>query len=494
MTHHRLRPLFAVAAAAACSGALPAAAHAAGFAKPVVISGSDDASAPRAVIAPDGRTAVLWEREIKVGRRYRSQWRLATGPSPASLGRPTTVTIAGAPHNFESPAPFLLARPDGALVLCVRTGPTKGCSIAPPDGDFGPVIDVRAGKRGFSAVVRPDNSLLVVYSNSDSLPDGRITGTQMATATLSAAGVLGAERTLERSADEQAYNGAVEPVVAADGTVAIPATLPLAEKRRRLQIGLRFMAPGSDEFGPVVAIPGAVEEYNNLSLAGGRQLTVAYSAPLQGGKKNAPEVLRVLTLQPGGVFSSPAPLPTTSTALRGVGGDRVDGFPVALPDGGILAITQRSTTAEGDFDCLNPVAGEVAAGPLGAAPAAAQRLSARGQIALYPHAAALDDGTVIASWVDGAAEGSGLFRVEASVRLPGATAFSAGQRLPSLNETSGHLLASGGNTAALIWTSWHKGPTQWSGHQTVVISPYTADGRVAPQAPLPKRPGTSCDD
>ena len=492
MIRHSLRPLIALAAA--CSCALPAGAQGAGFSEPVAISGGDEAAAPRAVIAPNGRTAVLWEREIKVGRRYRQQWRLATGPSPDTLGRAKTLTVVGATHSYDSPAPFLLARPDGALILCARTGPTKGCSIALPDGDFGPVIDVRPGNRAFVAVVRADNSLLIVYSRSDSTADGQITGTQIATATLSSTGVLSAERALDRSTDEQAYNGAVEPVVAADGTVAVPAILPLPAQRGRMQVGVRLMAPGADEFGPVVAVPGAVEDDNNIILTGGRQLTVSYSAPPQSGKKRAPQVRRVLALQPGATFSAPGLLPTTKTVLGGVDGDVVGGRVVALPGGGLLAISARSTTAEGDFDCLNPVAGEIAAGPLGATPAPAQRLSTRGQVAVYPNAAALDDGTVIASWVDGAGEGSGAYRVEASVRTPGAAAFSAGQRLPSIGDSTDHLLVSGGNTAALVWTTWRKVPGRSSWRQVVMLSRYSATGPVARQASLPRHPGTSCDD
>lgn len=494
MTRHSLRPLITLAAAAACGGALPAVSEAAGFTESVVISGGDDASAPRAVIAPNGRTAVLWEREIKVGRRYRSQWRLAVGPNPGSVERAKTMTLAGATHGYESPAPFLIARPDGALVLCVRTGPTKGCAIAPPDGDFGPVTDVRAGKRGFSAVVRPDNSLVIVYASRDVTADGHVTGTQIATATLSPTGVLGAERALDRSKDEQAYNGAVEPFVAADGTVAVQASLPVPTRRGRIQVGVRLMAPGTDAFGPVVAIPGAVQEYNDVRLTGGRQLTVAYSAPPEGSKKNASPVQRVLALQPDASFSAPLLFPTTNTRLGGVAWGAIGGPIVALPNGGLFGISARSTTAEGDADCLNPVTGEIAAGPLGAAAASAQRLSTLGQVAVYPDAAALDDGTVIASWVDGAGEGSGAYRVEASVRTPGATAFSAGQRLPSIGNDTEHLLVSGGNTAALIWTTWRKTPGHSSRRQAVMLSRYAASGPVARQAALPKHPGTSCDD
>ncbi|MFT4034727.1 MAG: hypothetical protein QM679_04020, partial [Patulibacter sp.] len=327
-----------------------------------------------------------------------------------------------------------------------------------------------------------------------STPDGRIAGTQIATATLSPAGVLHAEQKLDRSEDEQAYNGVVAPVVVADGTVAVQALLPLASQGERIQVGVRLMAPNTDVFGPVVAIPGAVEEDNNVVLTGGRRLTVAYSAPPAGGKKNAPRILRVLTLQPDASFSAPALLPRTKTVLRGVGGDGVDGQVVALPSGGLFAITARSTTAEGDSDCLNPVTGEIAAGPLGAAPAAAQRLSKRGQVAVYPNAAALDDGTVIASWTDGAGEGSGMYRVEASVRTPGATVFSDGRRFPWMSDSASHLLANGGNTAALIWTTWRKVPGRSSRRQAVMLSRYSATGPVARQAALPKHPGTSCDD
>lgn len=103
-------------------------------------------------------------------------------------------------------------------------------------------------------------------------------------------------------------------------------------------------------------------------------------------------------------------------------------------------------------------------------------------------------GTVIASWVDGAGEGSGAYRVEASVRTPGAAVFATGQRLPVMSDGTDHLLVSSGNNAVLIWTTLRPVPGRRYARQAIMLSGYSAAGPAASQAPLPKHPGTSCDD
>lgn len=485
MFHHpSVLPVSVLASAAALT--VPDAASAAGFTQPRTISGQDSAyDYVLAAVAPTGRTAIVYEREIRVNRRSREQARLVLGPSPDRLSPPATLRLPGVSAGAKLSVTRLLARRDGGFVLCATAGKVQGCSIAPPGGGFGPLVKLPGAPTSLAAEVRPDGSVVLMRSTQVQTPDGMITGTTSRLSFLSSDGQLSPEREIPRSSDEQDYNGTLDRhTVLDDGTVVIAANGPDPKDKEGTVLGIRLLPPGAGAFGPIIAVPGTPSD-NNIELIGGPTLTVAYRA----GRGSDASQTKVVRRAADGTFSSELGIPGSGASA--VERSSASASIVPLPSGELFAITTRTTTANGDFDCLNPVTGRVGSGPL--APLGKTvpdvRLSTRGQIAFDADAAVLDDGTVIAAWQNGVNEG-GARRAEVAVRGPGATTFGPNQRLSSLILGDHPLLVSGGTHALLLWLAEPRGKaTDWP----VVASSLTKTGPYARQAPLAKHPGTACE-
>lgn len=476
------RALSTLAVAAALVA--PGGARAAAFGEPTTVSGRDDVANARAVIAPDGRTAIVYSQEVRVGRRYRTVYRLATGPAPDRLGPATPLTIEGVVPSARIGVATLLARRDGAFVLCGAVGRTQGCAIAPPGGGFGRFIELPGPAQDLTAVARPDGSVVLIRSQTTTTSKGIITSTTTVVSTLSADGVLGPEQPLPRSRDEQSFNvNDLGAVALDDGTVAIQANLPAPGRRDGTQLGIRLMAPGATTFGPVVTVPGQPYD-NNIDLLGGPLLTVTYLANGSGLFAGEPFEVHAVRRRADGTFEPERVVP----------GDRrgVSASVVPLPSGELFAVTTRTTTADGDQDCLNPVTGRIGSGTLvlPSARGVNRRLSTRGQIAFRGQGAALADGTVIAAWQNGV-NASGVLRAEVAVRRPGASTFAPSQRLaPLIDDYAGVQLVTGGNHAMLLWLA---PPRRGSSASRLVVSALRASGPYARQAPLAKRPETACE-
>ena len=475
--------------------AAPTGAAAAGFAQPVSASGRDDAYDPQVAIAPNGRTAVLSKREVRRGRGWLTQYRAAIGPSPSELGPAKTVGAGWRAAASDATAPMaeLLARPDGGFVACFsdysrHQVAVEGCSIAQPTGEFGALDIVRRipqyGDHGMAATVLSDSSVVLLLTRTLSGADGPVVKTASSFITLGAGGDLRREHPINRTQLEQSYNTATPIVATANGTIAIPAVAPLPGGRSGVRAAVRVKPPGADAFGR--AIPVSDEPLKGSIWLGGRaDLLVSFpTSPAEGG----PSAQRVVSLAPDG---SPGP------ALTLPGSQPADylGAPVSpvleLPGGELFAITGHVETDPEDSDCYNPVVGTVAAGLFtqpGQPAATPAPLSTKGQIALGPQGAVLDDGTVIAAWVNGA-NGYGQTRVEARIRAPGASAFGPSQPLAPLSKGEYFTLATGGDHAALAWEIGGYGDPS-----RIVISDLRQVPPYAEGARLPRHPATNCDE
>ncbi|MDQ8045707.1 MAG: hypothetical protein AAGC46_13290 [Solirubrobacteraceae bacterium] len=479
------RPFVRLALPLALAVAVPGQAAAAGFAPPVRISGHDQVhGATTVAVAPTGRTMVLYDRERQVGQRDVVDARVVVGAAPDVLSRPAPLRVPGAPKGIRADSTQLFARQDGSFVLCLSTRTRQGCAVAPPTGGFGRFVRLPGTPKGMTALPRPDGSVVLLRSQVHERPGsaGIIDGTDLSVTVLGTDGRLGPEQVVSRSQDEQDYNGVpATTATAADGTIAIAANMPAVPgKLGRVRLGIRLLAPGADTFGPIVAVPAPLLDDNNIELLGGPAITVEYRTGDPFDQFDEHFVPR----NADGTFAPTLELPG---AVAGA----VDGTVVTLPGGGLFAVTSRVTTGAEDQDCFNPVTGVVGSGaltPEGQRTPSTQ-LSTRGQIAWHERALALTDGTVIAAWHDGVNE-AGDRRVEASVRTPGAPRFTTGQRLAPLLGYSGEpILAGAGPHAALVW------PTSTAGHPDgLVLSVYRTGGPYAKSAPLPKHPGTSCDE
>jgi hypothetical protein len=482
--------LFVLAAAPLAIAPTPA--GAAAFGPPAVISGTDDASDPQVAIAPSGRTAVMYQRYAPGKRSNTIQFRAAIGRDPEHLGRATTVQ-AGTQHGYTEAVGQLLAQPDGGFVACfpahaTKTGKVAGCSFASPTGTFGPLhvvqrfTDGRTG--GFTAAVRPDGSLLLMivdYRRSSS--EGKTSW-----AVMSRAGVLGPVHPLVRPAAERSYgsSGSSELVVAADGTAAIPATVPVAGDKNARYPAISLMPPGASAFGPPIQVSterlGDAIQVTTDPAAGAGRFVVQFDARVSPDFDVAFEQ-RIVREQPDGSFAA-------ALALPGPQSKGLYGAPLILPAGEPLGVTEESSTDPDDSDCYNQLSGTVSAGPLGAVgqPAALTPLSDPHQIALYPQHAVLADGTAIVSW-ENAASFNGDSRLQVAIRPPGATAFARPRALPKLGWLGRSVLASGGGTAALAWTTNGVGQKD-----KLVVSALRTAAPYAKFVALPKHPEAPCDE
>lgn len=451
-------------------GGAPATGLAAGFGPVRSLSPTHgDADSPSAAIAPSGQVAVLWRRTGRRSADY--QYLAALGPDAEHLGRPVVVGAGHAAARTASQA-TLLARPDGGFVACFGSDPRRGaavvgCAFAPPNGRFGPlrVVDRRPWRErlDFQAVMRADGQVVLLLTRQ---VGGR---RQLRSATFDANGTLGGLEplaTLDRDAP-------VDLAAADDGTVAVTWAAAAGRDTLAPRIpSLRLMAPGQPRFGPPVRFTGDRRITSALSVQGGRQLRLYYSSAESG------EYV-VVARWADGSFTAPQHLPRPGKGELG-------GSVVSLVDGVPFAVTVAQRQAE--TDCGDITASVVGSGPLVpvAGQPTAQQLSTPGQIAVGPTAAALADGTVIASW--GNLLGPvGATRVEVALRPPGAAAFLPSQVLPQISarETA---LAVGGDQAVLVWIVGEVplGPAH------VVVSALRRAPPYAPAARLPKHPRASC--
>lgn len=461
----------AVLAAAVLVAAVPASTDAAGFGTPRTVSVRGGiVSTPQAVVAPNGRTAVLWEernRDTGGGRRYR----IAIGPSPNRLGPARTVG-AGLRAARTGASAELLALPNGGFAVCfgdlTRTGRrTPGCAFASPKGGVGRLRPIAAfGPReapSFAVAARPDGRLALLVSRR--VGDGRMmtlrTGAMTPSGRITGSHALA---TVRRSVpfDIAATN---------DGTVAVSwSTGPSGVFVGDRTPVLRFQLPASDRFGPAVPFTPESTIDGGVGLQGGRSLLLSYSAGSSVGDGG----LRVVRRTADGTFEPPMRLPAATKD------GAADGAVVQLPDGTPFAVT--TAVHQPNSDCGAIDRGIVGAGPLvdsGTGPTA-ERLSAPRQIAIDPGAAVLRDGTVIATWGDATGDTKTL---EVALRTPRANRFSRPQVLP-LPATRTVALAAGGNHAVLAWVtgSLPDGPAR------VVVSGLR---RTGPYAPPTRRPTQS---
>lgn len=467
---------------------VPAAAGAAGFGAPAAVSGGDDAGEFQMVIAPTGRTAVLYEREVRRGRRSRYEFRAAIGPSPDRLGAPFTVK-AGRRAASSDAYPTLLARPDGGFVACFpdlseRRATISGCSVAEPNGTFGAlkVFDhFRRGDRApLAAAMRPDGTTVLIGARPLGGPRARETRV----ATLDPAGTMRILPSLIRRDDETDVGSSTPIVATTDGTVAIPAVIHGNRRQGERRPAVRIMAPGTTAFGPVTAVGTERISYELDLASAGTSLMVRY---VTDGAGDESYVQRLVRRAPDGSFSPPLAPP--GSQKRAMGSRYA--IPFALPSGEVLGITSYTQTREGDSDCFDPGFGQVSLGPLEPAPgesASPTVLSASGQIALGPSAAAMADGTVIATWQDSSTDNASS-RVEIAVRAPGATAFAAPQVMRRTIRFGAPLLAVGGDQAAVAWATELD-----ESRSEIVVASLRAQPPYAPQARRPSKPSADCDE
>lgn len=467
MSPSRPAPLvLATVVALAAAAVLPAAAPAAGFGEPRLITPKGAAvDHPVAAVGPGGRTAVLWRTFGRDGRRF--GYAAAFGRSPDRVGRPVPVP-AGVRAARSAASATVLARPGGGFVACFGDDPRRGtavvgCAVASRAGRFGPLRAVSRRpwreRPQVQAVVRPDGQVVVLTSR-------RIAGRRIAlrVGVLDASGRLrGARRLAEIPSD-------AAPSLAATDDGAVFAAWSTGRYGSRTPV-LRVMAPGSERFGPPAPFLAEARIEGDVGLRGGASLIASYAAA----------GVRYVRRAPDGTFGPPFALP-------GVGGgrssDEADVFPLA--DGSPFAITMAARGS--DDDCGGIVSGAVGAGPLVpfGTTGPGVRLSTARQIALYPAGAALRDGTVVAVWRD--ADGpSGGSRLEVALRLGGRAAFSRPQVLPRLAARD-FALAAGGDHAVLAWVtgSLPDGPSR------IVVSGLRRTGPYAAAAPRPARPGSPC--
>lgn len=464
----------------------PTAASASGFGAPIVVSGQDDARDPQVAVAPNGRTAVLYSTEIRRRHRWIDTYSVAIGPSPTQLG-PATRLNAASRATWDAP-PQLMARPDGGFVVCVPNGRrTKvavvGCTIAQPGGGFGPLQIVAQARRTASlhiaGAVRPDSSTLVLTTQTLRTAKSKPAQYRTSISTFGADGILHGGTSLDRTADELPLNSSpFTPTVTPDGTAAVPAAITV-DKNRQLP-AVRLMPPGATQFGPPTAI-SSERLSDNLVLDGRAGLVATYWTQ----DRNGDGELRLTRLQ-GGTWTPPLGQPRSQT-------DATWWTPTSLTGASPLAIGSATRTDPDDSDCFNQVFGEVSVAALtpvgGILKGTPTRLSTPEQIADYPKIDALADGTVIANWQYAAGDASSS-RVAVAIRPAGAPSFDA----PQVFQLSGFfgwptLLATGGNTAAIVW----EGPWRDVTHR-VMISALRDAPPYATQGTLPRHPAAPCDE
>ncbi|MEH3053624.1 MAG: hypothetical protein PGN13_06370 [Patulibacter minatonensis] len=406
MRHLSSRRLAWIGGLAAAACAVPSSAGASGFGPPTTVSGRDDAEAPLVAIAPNGRTAVMWRREVRTGKRWVGQLRVALGPSPDRLGQPTTVAAGWRAVASSDARPQLLARPDGGFVACLPdTSRTKttviGCSVAPPAGGFGGLLVVRRGKGDGTTIapaVRPDSSVALLLERVDRDRRGTPTGLTRTLRTITRDGALQPERAIAPAGESVAFGASGSLVSLADGTLAFrvgmadPASPATATTNAAFWPGVRVMPAGAGEFGPATRI-GTAHVNGRFELGGTTRLWAAFAT---GGEPDAPTEDRVAPRGADGTFGPESTLPlATDDTFR----HTIDHAIVDVPGDGLLALSSEASTSYDDSDCFNPVSGQISAGAPGGI---AARLSGRGQIALAGDAVSLADGTAIASWENGA--------------------------------------------------------------------------------------------
>ena len=419
---------------------------------------------------------MLWQTaSLQPKRRH---FYVAMGSSADSLGRPQVLRMGDyAARGYG--AAQLLAAPDGGFAICFsesrderRGQSVAGCTFAPPSGRFGPlrVIARRPASQSPStwAVMRADGRLVIALSRAAS-KRRRIT----AVTTMDSAGQLGPLRSLTT------LGGSFDGVGLAsltDGTVAAGwSEGGTGDYDSQSKPVLRLMPPGSDEFGPPVRFSADETVHGGPYLTGGAALLIDYSV---GPDLDTTDDLVVQRL-PDGSFSTPQRLPRPGPGY-------LSGSAVSLPDGTPLAVTAAEEQSE--TDCGNVSSGSVGVGPLveSSEPVTATRLSATGQIALYPGIATLSDGTAIAQWGNSFGQ-LGQTRLETAIRPAGSPTFEAPQVLPKIAARD-VTLAGGGDQAILVWVvgSIPDGPNH------LVASALRRGGPYAPMSRRPSRPQAPC--
>ncbi|WP_026910304.1 hypothetical protein [Patulibacter minatonensis] len=462
----------ATLAAAAC--ATPA--GAAGFGAPRTLSPvGQTADEPSIAVASTGRTAVVWLQRDRALRHPR--YVAAIGPSPARLGRPTTVRAA-APAAVDVEGVDLTALPGGRFALCLRRVESRrrrvalGCAFASPSGGFGPmrVVTTMPAKDAPELLTTPraDGTLAVVVLRRSGA--GR---RALRSGVLRPSGTLVGWRAL--ATIRTSAFPSVDLASADDGTVAVAWTDPVGSSRfstERRPV-LRLMAPGTDAFAAPTAFSPDTTIDSEIGLQSGRDLLVSFATGGQGDDATT----RIVRRRADGTFDAPLGLPRAAK-------DAAFGPVVQLADGTPLAVT--ASGHQSDTDCDDVSASIVGAGPLVPFDAGitAERLSTPGQIALDPTAGTLRDGTVIAAWRDSEGDPS---RLEVAVRAPDGTSFATPRVLP-VQVARNFSLATGGRHAALAWLTGNR----LEGPAHVVVSAFRTAAPYAPAGARPTHPGAPC--
>lgn len=468
--------LGAVAMVTAGVGTVQAQAPATGFGPPKPIAQRAEAiDLVGATVAPTGRTAVMWRSADFTRGIY--EYRVTAGPTPDALGGEQGVA-AGTSVASNGGGAQLLGFPDGRLAACFvddgrRHGNvTSGCAFAGSDGVFGPlrVVDRRSWKQRptLSAAVRADGRLVLVLSRLSNR------GRPVRSLLLDQSG----KRTSKRAVATLTRSDTLSMTSLDDGTVALATTRGAKADDLGRPAVLQLMAPTATRFSRALKFtPDPLVEFG-VGLTGGRGLAAAYSPGDDGRERPSSVVVR----RADGSFARPRQLPRPGTGF-------LFGALTLLPGGSPFAVTAAQKVAV--TDCSNVTASVVGAGPLvtSSKPATAERLSAPGQIADYPGVAALDDGTVLATWAN-AGDIADDLQLEVAIRAPGADRFGpARQVLPSVANGS-YLLASGGNDAIIVWPS-DRSAEDFSS-TGVTASVLRRDAALAASAERPTRPVTSC--
>lgn len=459
-----------------------------GFGAPFVLSRTPKGAEigdPVVAVSPTGSTAVMWREASGFGKgeTYRADYLVATGPDAAHLSRPRPIRAARA-AALATGSEQLIARPDGGFVACFaeerRSGTaTAGCTFAPPGGRFGPLRvvarDSWTKRPTMTAAMRADGTLLVLTT--------RLVGKARRPIVLSRFSTSG--RALGRLRVGEVRGDPVPDLATTtDGTVAVAwANGPAGSIEGDLTPVLRLMAPGENDFGPPVTFGPDRKVTGGVNLNGGAALIANYSTGFESD--DAEE--RIVRRLPDGTFTPPKTVPRPGPGY-------VYGSALALPDGTPLAIV--SSDEQSETDCGNSTGGSVGVGPLvdlatsssdeGATrgPVTAERLSDPKQIAQYPSAALLADGTVIVAWSDAFAGGG---RMEVAIRRPGIASFGAAQVLPHDSIFGGQSLAAGGDQALMAWTAGRDGT-----RKDVVVSALQTAAPFAKQQSRPAKPQASC--
>lgn len=468
------------AAVAFGAGVVPAGAlGAAGFTAPQRLSATADwVDLDDIAVAPTGRTAVMW-RTADEGKRAKD-WRygewVALGPDAAHLGQQTKLAVPTA-YARDAFYKSLDAFPDGSFVACMQTDPRKGdavagCTFATPDGGFGPLREFNRVswkvRPTFEAFARPDGRVLLITTQlakgkkrtvSTRLldRDGHATTPQFLASVPTTRGVTVAATTDGLVAATWSPTDSIEGEPVSDQQLAL-------------------LAPGAERFGS--PRPLALPEATTVTLTGGRRIVL-------GSRTYYRErpIERFATVSADGALS---PFVETRRFTK-KGGLYTTVLP--LLDGSLFGVSQSFLSAP--LDCDTHPFSEIGVGGLAPSTGTAvtgTRLSTPGQIAEYPSAVELADGTVIVGWGNASREGA-EYRLETAVRAPGAQQFSAPQVLPGA--VSNWWTFRGGGNEALFVAKVAEGQP-WESPQHLVVSAYTRSGPVAKAGKRPRHPSTSC--